>query len=82
MSQNALRLLRQVAAGERHLGEKEPRIVLLRVIADIKYRKIAVLLELPLATALSKYRRALNMRFKAQPQNKTLFNSKWVIWQV
>ena len=41
------------------LGEEERRIVLLHAVTGLKHREIAALLELPLATVLSKYRRAL-----------------------
>ena len=49
-------LLRHALAA---LGEEERRIVLLHAVAGMKHREIAALLELPLATVLSKYRRAL-----------------------
>ena len=41
------------------IGEEERRIVLLHAITGMKHREIAALLELPLATVLSKYHRAL-----------------------
>ena len=41
------------------LGEEERRIVLLHAVAGMKHQEIAALLELPLATVLSKYHRAL-----------------------
>ena len=41
------------------LGEEERRIVLLHAVTGLKHREIAALLELPLATVLSKYHRAL-----------------------
>lgn len=49
-------LLQQALAG---LGEEERRVVLLHAATGLKYREIAALLELPLATVLSKYHRAL-----------------------
>ena len=41
------------------LGDEERRIVLLHAVTGMKHREIAALLELPLATVLSKYHRAL-----------------------
>ncbi len=41
------------------LGEEERRIVMLHAITGMKHREMAVLLELPLATVLSKYHRAI-----------------------
>lgn len=41
------------------LGEEERRVVLLHAVTGMKHREIAALLELPLATVLSKYHRAL-----------------------
>ena len=41
------------------LGDEERRIVLLHAVTGLKHREIAALLELPLATVLSKYHRAL-----------------------
>lgn len=41
------------------LSEEERQIVLLHAAAGLKHREIAQLLELPLSTVLSKYRRAL-----------------------
>ena len=41
------------------IGEEERRIVLLHAITGMKHREIAALLELSLATVLSKYHRAL-----------------------
>ena len=41
------------------LEEQERRIVVLHAVAGLKHREIAQLLELPLATVLSKYHRAL-----------------------
>ena len=41
------------------LGEEERRIVLLHAVTGLKHREIAALVELPLATVLSKYHRAL-----------------------
>lgn len=41
------------------LSEEEKRVILLHAITGMKYREIATLLELPLATVLSKYHRAL-----------------------
>ena len=49
-------LLQHALAG---LGEEERRIVLLHAVTGLKHREIAALLELPLATVLSKYHRAL-----------------------
>jgi len=42
------------------LGEEERQIVMLREVSGLKFKEIAALLELPLATALSKHRRALS----------------------
>lgn len=42
-----------------HLSEEERQIVLLRTAAGMKHREIAADLELPLATVLSKYNRAM-----------------------
>ena len=41
------------------LSEEERQIIMLHVTAGLKHREIAQLLELPLSTVLSKYRRAL-----------------------
>lgn len=41
------------------LADQERQIVILHAVTGFKHREIAVLLELPLATVLSKYRRAL-----------------------
>ena len=41
------------------LEEQERRIVVLHAVTGLKHREIAQLLELPLATVLSKYHRAL-----------------------
>lgn len=41
------------------LEDQERRIVLLHAVTGLKHREIAALLELPLSTVLSKYRRAL-----------------------
>lgn len=41
------------------LEEQERRIVVLHAVSGLKHREIAALLELPLATVLSKYHRAL-----------------------
>ena len=41
------------------LTDQERRVVLLHAVSGMKHREIAQLLELPLATVLSKYRRAL-----------------------
>lgn len=49
-------LLQQALAG---LDKEGRRIVLLHAAAGLKHREIAALLELPLATVLSKYHRAL-----------------------
>lgn len=51
------RLLLQQALGA--LGEEERRMVLLHAVTGMKHREIAKLLEVPLATVLSKYHRAL-----------------------
>lgn len=51
------RLLLQKALAA--LEEQERRIVVLHAAAGLKHREIAALLELPLATVLSKYHRAL-----------------------
>lgn len=41
------------------LGGEERQVVLLHAVTGLKHREIAALLELPLATVLSKYHRAL-----------------------
>ena len=41
------------------LADEERRVVLLHAVTGLKHREIAVLLELPLPTVLSKYHRAL-----------------------
>lgn len=41
------------------LGSQERQVVLLHAVTGLKHREIAALLELPLATVLSKYHRAL-----------------------
>lgn len=41
------------------LTEQERQVVILHAVAGLKHREIAKLLELPLATVLSKYRRSL-----------------------
>ena len=41
------------------LGEEERQVVLLHAVSGLKHREIAALLELPLATVLSKYHRGL-----------------------
>ena len=41
------------------LADEERRVVMLHAVAGLKHREIADLLEMPLATVLSKYRRAL-----------------------
>ena len=41
------------------LSEQERQVVMLHAVTGLKHREIAQLLELPLATVLSKYRRAL-----------------------
>ena len=42
-----------------NLNDEERRVVLLHAVTGMKHREIAALLELPLPTVLSKYRRAL-----------------------
>ena len=41
------------------IGEEERRIVMLHAVTGMKHREIAAVLEMPLATVLSKYHRAL-----------------------
>ena len=41
------------------LSEEENRIVVLHAVAGFKHREIAELMELPLMTVISKYRRAI-----------------------
>ena len=41
------------------LDKNERRVVMLHAAAGMKHREIAVLLEMPLATVLSKYHRAI-----------------------
>lgn len=42
-----------------HLGEEERQILTLHALTGLRHREIAALLDIPLATALSKYARAL-----------------------
>ena len=42
------------------LGDQERQILILHAVTGLKHREIAQLLELPLSTVLSKYRRALS----------------------
>lgn len=49
-------LLQTALAG---LEDQERQVVLLHAVTGLKHREIAALLELPLATVLSKYHRAL-----------------------
>lgn len=51
------RIMLQHALGK--LGDEERKIVILHSVTGLKHREIAELLELPLATVLSKYNRAL-----------------------
>lgn len=51
------RLLLQTALAA--LDDQERRVVLLHAVAGLKHREAAALLDLPLATVLSKYHRAL-----------------------
>ena len=53
------------ASGVGLTEEQARRIVLLHAVTGLKHREIAQLLELPLATVLSKYHRALK-KLKAQ----------------
>jgi RNA polymerase sigma-70 factor (ECF subfamily) len=48
-----------LAAALTILSDEERQIVILHSVSGLKHREIAALLELPLATTLSKYRRAL-----------------------
>ena len=52
------------------LGEEERQIVILHAGAAWKHREIAALLDLPLSTVLSKYRRALS-KLKMQIKEET-----------
>ena len=47
------------------LGEEERQIILLHAVTGLKHREIAELMELPLATVLSKYHRGLK-KMRAQ----------------
>lgn len=49
-------VLQEALAG---LGAEERQIVLLHAVTGLKHREIALLLELPLSTVLSKYHRGL-----------------------
>lgn len=49
-------VLQEAMAG---LGDEERKIVLLHAVSGLKHREIAQVLELPLATVLSKYHRTL-----------------------
>lgn len=52
------------------LGDEERQVVLLHAVTGLKHREIAVLLELPLATVLSKYYRALKkLRIQLEGDN-------------
>lgn len=46
-------------AALKSLTDQERQVVLLHAVTGLKHREIAVLLEMPLATALSKYHRAI-----------------------
>ena len=46
-------------------GEEERQIILLHAVTGLKHREIAGLMELPLATVLSKYHRGLK-KMRAQ----------------
>lgn len=48
-----------ISAMNRTLDEEERRIVVLHVVLGYKHREIAVMLELPLGTVTSKYKRAV-----------------------
>lgn len=48
-----------LTAALRTLTEQERQVVTLHAVAGLKHREIAKLLEMPLATVLSKYRRSL-----------------------
>ena len=41
------------------LSQEERQIVVLHVVAGLKHREVAALLELPLSTVLNKYNRSL-----------------------
>ncbi len=52
------------------LGAEEREIVLLHAVTGLKHREIAVLLELPLSTVLSKYHRGLK-KLRAQMKGES-----------
>lgn len=54
-----------LAESLKDLTEEERQIVVLHAVSDLKHRQIAQLLDLPLPTVLSKYRRALKKLEKA-----------------
>ena len=46
-------------AAMKHLSDNEIQIVMLHAVGGVKFREIAAVLDIPLATALSKYNRAM-----------------------
>ena len=48
-----------------HLSEEERNIVISHVVSGLKHKEIATVLEMPLATVLSKYHRAMKKLRKA-----------------
>ncbi|MGI6751991.1 MAG: RNA polymerase sigma factor [Anaerovoracaceae bacterium] len=53
-----------------HLTEEERQIVIMHALAGLKHREIAQILEIPLATTLSKYRRSLSKLRKMLEEKK------------
>lgn len=59
-------------AALRILSDEERQIVILHSVTGLKHREIAALLELPLSTVLSKYRRALSKLQKIMVKEEAL----------
>ncbi len=64
------RALLQTALGR--LGDRERQVILLHAVSGLKHREIAALLELPLATVLSQYRRGLKKLKRAMEGEQPL----------
>ena len=64
------------------LNEEERQIVLLRTSAGLKHREIAADLEMPLATVLSKYNRAMEKTVKTPERGgSTLTDHSETAWE-
>ena len=53
-----------------HLNEFERQVVMLHLVSDLKFREIAVQLDKPLSTVLSKYNRAIKKLQKIVKEEK------------